>query len=290
MEQFIANGLCRSAIYMLVALGFGLIYYSTRILHVAHGAVYTAAGYGAFLFLAKLGWPAVPSVVMALIGCCLLGLALEYCMYRPLYRQSASAAVTMISSLGAYLILVNALSICFGNQTRLLMDHLEKTYSVGSIILTQMQIIEVAVGLVGLLLFWLFLTRSRTGRLSRAFADNPLLADVMGVNIMALRLRILVAGSLLAGLGGVLSALDYGVDPASGFSVVLVAVVACIIGGFGSFLAASLGAAVLGMVQSIVIWQVSAKWESAVTFALLILFLLVRPQGILGTRYRLEES
>jgi branched-chain amino acid transport system permease protein len=112
----------------------------------------------------------------------------------------------------------------------------------------------------------------------------------MGLNIQTVRLFVFALGSALAGTAAILSALDVGMDPHGGMPALLTAAVALIIGGVGTFEGAMVGAFLLGVLQSLVIWQASARWMDAVTFGLLVLFLLFRPQGLLGQRRRLEEA
>ena len=103
------------------------------------------------------------------------------------------------------------------------------------------------------------------------------------------RLLVFAVGSILAAAGAILDALDVGMEPQGGLPVVLAAAVACIIGGLHRFLAPAMGGMILGLLQGLVVWKTSARWESGVTFCILILFLLFRPQGILGRAERLEE-
>jgi branched-chain amino acid transport system permease protein len=135
----------------------------------------------------------------------------------------------------------------------------------------------------------MFLKHTSLGKVSRSVADDAVLASVLGVDVGRVRYVALGLGSLLAAIGAILVALDIGLDPQIGFSVVLVAAVSCIIGGLHRLLAPALGGFLLGITQGIVGWRISAKWESAVTFAILIVFLLFRPQGLLGLQRRIAE-
>ena len=157
-------------------------------------------------------------------------------------------------------------------------------------ILTQVQLAQVLVALTVIGSYWFFLSRSSLGKLCRAVADDSTLASVLGVKVNRTRFVAFAIGSGLAAVGAVLVALDVGVDPNVGFPAVLVAAVACIIGGLRRFIAPALGGLLLGLIQSLVVWRTSAKWESAVTFAILIVFLLFRPQGLLQTERRTEEA
>ena len=290
MEQFIANGLCKGSIYAVVALGFGLIYTTSGVFHIAHGAVYTVAAYSLYCLLVFLKVPLLIAILSSVLVAATLGIFIELIVYRPLTKRKASGTVMMISSLGVYIVVVNLVALFLGNQSQILRTGVETTIIIGDIILTKVQIAQVVVSLFCVGLYWLFLRFGPLGRVCRAVADDAELASVLGVKVEGTRLLVIAVGSSLAGVGAALSALDIGIDPFIGFPIVLVAVVACIIGGLHRFISPALGGFSLGLMQSLVVWLTSARWENAVTFALLVCFLLFRPQGLLGIRQRFEEQ
>jgi len=289
MLQFIANGLCRGLTLALVAAGFSLIFSTTRVLHVAHGGVYVFAAYVLYTGAVLLALPVPIAAILAIIFASLLAVLLEKIVYQPLAARKASKTVVLISSLGIYIVIVNLLAMVYGAQSRVVRSGAELTFSSSGVILTQVQLLEVVVAGAVLLAYWLLLSKSRIGRTCRAVADAPELAEVMGVKTKSVRLWVFVSGSVLASIASVLMILDLGVDPFVGFHVFIFAFVACVIGGLHRLLAPILGAVTLGVLQSMVVWQSSSAWEPAVTFGVLILFLLVRPQGILGVVRRTEE-
>jgi branched-chain amino acid transport system permease protein len=294
MEQLLANGVCTAAVYSLVAVGFGLIFFAARTFHIAHGAVYTTAGFVTYGALIPLGWPLVPSVLVGLAAGAVLGVLIEFGVYYPLIdpRQGrkASAAIVMMSSLGTYIVVVNAIAMIAGNDTKVLRPGVGKTVRIAGTILTHVQVAQLISAVLVIVLLALILRWTHFGRIVRALADDPELVGIMGHNVRLIRLGVMVVGSLLAGASSILVALDVGVDPQVGFNVLLIAAVATIVGGFGRLLAPALGALILGLLQSIVVWQTSQKWASVVVFAVLILVLLARPQGILASAKRMEEA
>lgn len=288
--QLLANGIATGSLYALVALGFGLIYNTTHIFHVAHGAIYTAAAYLCYVFLVQLGWSAPLAITAALFLTSLLGVFTELFVYAPLEKRRASLLVALLSSLGLYIALVNLIALLFGNETKVLRPGVEATFHFGSIVLTRIQLAQIVTAVILLPSFLVFLRVTAWGKRIRALRDNPTLVEVMGVNTRAVRLFVFGIGSAFAGMAAILSALDVGMDPHVGMPMLLTASVALIVGGVGTFEGAVIGAFLLGILQSLVVWQASARWTDAVTFGLLILFLLFRPQGILGQRRRLEEA
>lgn len=288
--QLLANGIVAGAVWALVALGFGLIYNTTRIFHIAHGVVYTIAAYAFYTFARLLKWPLFASVPLALAVAALVGMAMEGFVYFPLYRREASLGVALISSLGLYIFLENLIALIFGNETKVLSPGVEKSYHIGPIILTRIQILELVISVLLAVGFVLFLRATRAGRAIRALADNPNLVTVLGMDVRKLRLLAFGLGSALAAVASCLIAWDVGMDPHVGIDALLIGAVATIVGGIGVFGAPILGAFLLGLLQSIVIWKISARWVEAFVFGLLIVFLIFRPQGILGQRRRLEEA
>jgi len=287
--QVIANGIIAGCVYALVALGFGLIYKTTRVLHFAHGAVYTASAYAFYSLSILLSISTVISVIIALSVGIVLGIAVESFLYYPLYNKKVPFVISFISSMGIYLFLINLIAMLFGNEVKILQPGLEKTYQFAGVILTRTQIIEVIVFVIVFFGFYIFMKKSGLGRLIRALSNNPELATVLGMNVRKTRILVFGLGSLLASISGLLVALDIGIDPNIGFSAIFVCAVAVIIGGVDLFEGAVLGAFLLGLIQNIIIWKLSARWQEAITFGILIIFLLLRPQGILSYKKRMEE-
>jgi len=287
--QLFFNGIAIGALYGIVALGFGLIYNMTKVLNIAHGIVYTAGAYLIFSTLILLKLPLYLSITISLIGVILLGTLMEVFVYKPLYKKNAPLITSFISSIGLYIIIQNVIALIYGNQVQVLTTKPEKTFHLGKIIMTQIQLIEIIVFILVGVLFYLTVTFTKFGKSIKATSNNPILAEVLGLNIVGLRLKVFAIGSVLAGLGGVFSALDTGLEPTMGMAIILAAIVAVIIGGSSVFSGALLGGVLLGVLQALSIWKLPAKWESVVVFLVLILFLFFRPEGILGVKKRLEE-
>ncbi len=290
MLQLVANGLCRGSVYALVAIGFGLIYSTTGVFHIAHGAVYVLAAYACYSFLVLLKLPLAIAITLSLLIAGVTGMLIEMMVYRPLEQRGASPAVSMISSLGVFIILINIVALFYGNQTQVLRPGVEATVTIGQVILTRVQIAQLIVSAVVITFYWLFLIRHSLGRICRAVADDSSLAAVLGIRVEEIRLVTFFIGSVLAGIETRLFALDIGTKPHMWLPIFLVAIVACLVGRLYKFIAPALGGILLGLIQSLAIWVTEAKWEEAVTFIVLITFLILRPQGLLGMRKRIEEK
>jgi len=287
--QLLANGIVTGCVYALVALGLGLIYNTTRIFHIAHGIVYTFSAYMFYTFVRSLGLNVLPSFLLGVISAVVLGIMIEAFLYWPFFKKRASLMIVFISSLGVYIFLVNLIAMLYGNETKVLSPGVERTFHIGSMILTRIQILEILAFVLLFPLFVFVLKTTKLGKLIRALSDNPTLLTVLGADVRKLRIWIFGLGSFLAGVASCLTALDVGLDPHVGMEAFLMAAVSMIVGGIGNFEGAALGALILGIVQNMLIWKISARWTEALAFLILVLFLLFRPEGLMGRRRRLEE-
>ncbi|MEI8197455.1 MAG: branched-chain amino acid ABC transporter permease, partial [Phycisphaerae bacterium] len=202
-----------------------------------------------------------------------------------------SAGAHLISSLGLYLILVQFVAIVWGNETQVLRSGVDTVYRLReTILLTRAQALAGCGSLVLLMSFYCWLRFSNLGLQFRAMADNSVQLALHGYNIRRLRLLAFAVAGFLASISALAVAFDVGFDPQGGLSVLLLAIVAVIIGGKTSFLAPVLGGLLLGIIRALAVWHMSARWQDAVAFLLLALFLLLRPHGILGRKLRLETE
>lgn len=289
VNQLLANGIIAGCAYALVALGFALIYNTTRTFHFAHGAVYTLAAYFFYTLCNLWEWPLIPAFVVTLLIIAVLGILIDEFIYMPLVKRGSSQLIQLLSSLGLYIVIVNFIAMIYGNETKVLSPGVQPTFSIGPLILTQIQV-ATAIAFVALFIALIvLLKKTRLGKIIRAMRDDPQLVSVMGINPRRVRRVVFALGSALAAVAAMLLGLDVGIDPNIGMAAVLNGAVAVIIGGVGIFAGAALGALLLGILQSLAIWQASARWQDMVTFLVLILFLLFRPEGILGVRRRIEE-
>jgi branched-chain amino acid transport system permease protein len=280
--QLIVNGVVSGAIYALMAVGFALIYNSTHIFHLAHGAVFTLSAYILFFSVKGLGLSLGFAILIALSLSILLGLAIEIWGYKPLRERRVSLAAFLISSLGIFIVVENGLILFFGALPKLIQEEPLKTYRLGSLIVTQLHLAVIVCSMMIFPLLQFLLTKTRIGKMVRALSDHPDLALILGLKTDRLYLFITILGAALAGVAGIFVALDVGVTPVMGWDAVLIAAVAVIIGSVGYLPGAGIAALLVGLIQNLSVLKISAQWQSTVTFGILILFLIFKPKGIFG--------
>jgi len=287
LPQAVLNGVIEGCTYVQLALSFVLIYRTTRFFHLAHAAAYTV---GAYLFYGLVGaWkvPLLLAVPLAIAGAGALGCAMELAVYRPLRNRRASSLVLLLASLGLYVVLQNLVSLFFGDNTRTLR---EGTVREGMLILgariTGSQVANVCAALSFVVGVWWLLRYTRLGRTVRAVSTDPELAVVRGIPVESAILLVFSVGSALAGASAILMAYDVDLTPTMGFQPFLMGVVAAIIGGIDSIPGALFGGLFLGLALNLATLFLPTQWQDTIAFGVLILFLLFRPQGFLGTSLR----
>ncbi len=288
--QFILNGIIAGSMYSLVAVGFALIYQTGRFFHFAHGVVYAVGAYIAYSLIISLGLNPIVSFFLAAALAGIVGVGIDRFVYKPLRKQKAPNLVFLIASFGIFIFIQNLLQIIYGVQILTIRTGQVKEghHFLGAVITdTQILILVVAVALfVGL---WLFIKKTKLGKAMRAVADDPLAANVVGINPERIILAAFAIGSALAGAAGILISLETNIKPTMGMNAILKGIIASIIGGIGSIPGAMLGALFLGIAENLGIWKISAGWKDCISFAILIIFLLVRPGGIMGIKPKGER-
>lgn len=289
IPQLVANSIIAGAIYALVALGFNLIYGATKFFNLTHGVVAAIGGYIVFYLTKKLeifngaGLPLMVAVPLGVIGAAFVGFLLDRFIFKKLRDRKASQMVFLVASLGAFTCLQAFLAILFTSQFQTLSTGSGEivTYTIFGGIITQVQAVIIVSVVVIMLALGIFLKKSLFGKAVEAISDDEHVAKIVGINTERIISWVFVIGSAIAGLAGILVGFDTGLEPTMGMNLLLKGVIASIIGGIGNVYGAVLGAFLLGFVENFGIWKISGEWKDAIAFILLIVFLLVRPQGIM---------
>ena len=285
--QIFINALIAGSTYSLVGMSFSSLFAIARFFHMAHGGIITVAGYIAYALTVWLGCQRHLSILAAIVAAALLGGGMELAVFRQLRRRQGGGTVQLIASLGILVVLQNLISLAFGDDVRVLNPGVvQEGIQLGGARITEVQLVIVLTNLAAWLLIWFVRHRTRLGRMIRAVTDDAELARILGISVDSLILFTFVAGSALAGTAGILIAHDVGLTPLLGFQALFMGVVAAIVGGTTSPTGAMLAGLLLGLLLQITGWLLPTQWQEALAFAILILFLLFRPQGILGQPLR----
>ncbi len=281
--QLIVNALIAGAITLLVALGFGLTYNATRFFNLAHGALCTVGGYATFASLHLWGIPAFFSILIGIVAAGGIGVLIDLIVYQPLRKRHVSSMVLLLASLGVMTALQAAIAMIFSSQFKSLVQGVSTSvsYTFLGATITHIQIIIILAAFIVFGLFALFMSQTRFGRTVRAISDDEEVAKIVGIDTDSIMRWVFFIGSALAGLAGIMFGYDMGIEPTMGFSLLVVGVTGAIVGGIKSMWGVLLGSFFVTAVQNFGIWKISGEWKFALAFIVLILFLLIRPEGII---------
>lgn len=283
----LVNGLKLGSIYAIIAIGYSMVYGILKLINFAHGDLLTV---GVYTMLVLMGFAGLPIWLVVIVGCAVaiaVGVLMERLAYRPL--RGSGEETTLISSLAVSVFLQNLLSMIFTPQKKAfhLPDYLTQTHRIGSISLSTMNIITFILIVVILVALTLLLKKTKIGMAMRACSDNLTASCLMGIKINTVVVTAFVIGSGLAALSGLMLAGEYKtIEPMMGFVPGLKAFCAAVLGGIGSLNGAVLGGFIIGIAEMLFAGLMPSDitpYRDAFIFLLLIVVLLVKPNGILGS-------
>lgn len=296
-EQLFLNGIIAGCIYILVALSFTIIYQTVRFFHLAHGIVYAAGAYVAYATFAaargswlvsraeELYLQLAIAIIAGVIGAGIVGVLIDRVVYKPLRKRKAPNLVFLLASFGVFIFVQNLLQLIFGAQILTIRTGpVKEGHHIFGAVITNIQIVILCVSLCLFAALWLFIQKTKLGKAMRAVADDPLAASVVGINPEKIILAAFAIGSALAGAAGILVSYETNIEPTMGMNAILKGIIASIIGGIGSIPGALFGGLFLGLAENLGIWKISAGWKDCIAFAILIIFLLLRPGGIMNVK------
>lgn len=285
--QFIVNGLITGVLYSLLAIGFALVYNTTRIFHIAAAGIYVVAAYMFWMFSSMLHLPVLIAAVLAIMIAAAVNYLTDTLVYHPLTKRNKGADTALIASIGIMIVLIHLMALLFGNETKVLDNSLTETYYVSNIAVTGVQIWQLIVGGLAALLFVVMLHTSSLGKQLLALGNNPQLFSALGYNRRLTTQLVFIISGLFIGLCSCLNVYDVGLDTSMGMTVFINALVAMVIGGVGRYETCIYGGLLLGVLQGVAIYFFGTTWTNAVSFIVLLILLFVRPQGIAGYKPRI---
>jgi branched-chain amino acid transport system permease protein len=285
-QQFV-NALSLGSIYALVAIGLAMVFSILRLINFAHGELLMLGAFATY-YIEKAGVPFFLAAVMGATCTVAIGLSMERVAYRPI--RGAPDVALLLTSLGVSIAIQNAAILIFDPQPKRFPtpSFFEKQLDLGrGVQISVTNLVTIITALVLMVFLTLFVTRTTLGISMRAAAENGLAARLMGININTVVVTAFIIGSAMAGIAGVLWGARVGrIEPLMGFIPVLKAFVATVIGGFGSIPGAVIGAFILGFGEIFLVVLLPddlTGYRDAFVFGALIVILLIRPQGILGS-------
>lgn len=283
--QLLVNGIIAGAIYALVASGFSLIYSTNKFVHFAHGGVIVLSAYSLFWLFSKLGLNFYLSALLTILFSSFLGYILNKFFYRPFRAKKSSSSILLVASI-AILILLESLALLFFGADVKIINFIKNNQGIeffGAII-TPLQIMIILVSAILFFALLVFMKKSKIGKAMRAVAGNRDVAEIVGISSEKIYSWSFAIGSAIAGCAAILISLEQNITPTMGTNLMIKGFTGAIIGGIVSVPGAILGSFLLGIVENFGIWFMPSGYKDAIAFILLFIFLLFKPQGILGIK------
>ncbi len=287
MEQLfqqLINGVSLGSIYALIALGYTMVYGIINLINFAHGDIYMMGAYVGFALTTFLHLGFLPSLVISMAVCSILGMIIEKVAYKPIRNSTRIAA--LITAISVSLFLEYGMVYFVKPDTRTFPDVLADkkiTFFNGNVVMDAKNLYIIAITIGLMLALQYIIHKTKTGKAMRAVALDKDTAKLMGINVNRIISYTFAIGSALAGAAGVLVGVYYNtINPLMGIVPGLKAFVAAVIGGIGIIPGAVFGGLFLGMTETIVSAYGGSIFKDAVAFAILIVVLLIRPNGLLG--------
>ena len=286
LEQLI-NGITLGSIYAIVALGFTLVFGVLGIINMAHGEIFMVGAFMGVVATGVLGWPLWLAFVVAISVTAILGYLLERITLRPLRgKKGVSHLAPLISTIGVSILLENLSHHFFGagNQP-FRTPFAEISIQIGSITVYVVQIVIFAISIVLMMGLSFWLAKTKAGKALRATAENLETASLLGVDTKRIIVLTVVIASAMGGIAGILVGMAFNsVSPQMGLAIGLKGLAIIILGGMGNVKGAMAGGLILGLSETFLVAYGDSGYRDAIAFIMIIVILLLRPQGLFGSK------
>lgn len=291
MTQDVLNATTLASIYVLFALGMSLVWGTIGILNFAHGSIFMFSAFTAYLVAREVEVGMLGVIIISMVSGAAISIAMQYLVFQPIMRraksQHAGELQLVIGGIGLSAIPISiAQRVTFSNPFGFPTGSFEtQAYDIGGVRITNVMIVILVCGLGLGIGTALWIKSSKNGLALRALGVDPEVSSLMGIDRSRLGLAAMAYSGALAGLAGALLTYYFSsITPESGDTLLLKAFAAIILGGVGSMFGVVLGSFILAFAEYAVLLYTDGNWVTAVSFGLLFLILLVRPQGILGKK------
>lgn len=282
------NGLVASGMYALLAIGFALIFSVARIVNMAHTAFYMTAAFLIYISISILNYDLLPSLAAAIVITVLLGV-ISFKLFFD--RIKEHEATVMIISIALAMLIQEIFLLIFGGTYRSIPSFIGGFIEIAGTRISNQQLFAVASTGIILLGLWIWLTKTRIGKAIRAVAQDPEIANLMGITVSNIYLIVMAVSVGLAGVAGVVMAPVYMVSPLMWTHPIVIVLASIVLGGMGSLGGSVIGAVILGYVETLVVFLMpgGSFMGGAISLAIMVLVLFIRPEGLFGVFFEEER-
>jgi branched-chain amino acid transport system permease protein len=282
--QAVWGGLVFGSVYGLMAVGLTLIWGSLNLLNLAHGAIYVGGGYVAYTFMAGFGVSWIIAFPAAILASALLGTILYFAVVVPMLGKPGWDNASWIATVAISTLLESAVLLVYGPEAKAMPAVIDGAFNIGNVVFRYQSVLVCAVAVALLVLLHLFLKTSRHGLAIRAVSQQIDAARLVGVPVALVFLIVMAVSAAMSGLAGAMLTSVLVLSPTAGFVPMLKALIVTIFGGLGSVKGTIIAAYVIGLLEAFVQAYAGIAWSLPALFLFIIVMLLVRPQGLFGTR------
>ena len=288
--QQLVNGLMLGAAYSLVAIGYSLVFGVLKLVHLAHGEVLMIGAFVGLMTVTHANVPIVVALVVAAVGTGLLGMVLELIAFRPIRARGGHFLAPMVSTIGVALVLQELATKIWGSEpTGYPQAEASVTWQLGPVQISSVQLFILLVSVASMFALHLLVAHTRYGMAMRAVAENPVTSSTLGISPNQVISLTFAVASALAGVAGVLLGLSFNaISPYIGIDMGIKGMAIMLIGGLGNIYGAMVGGLLLGAVEVLSVAYLSSSYRDAFAFGLMMVIIVVRPQGLFGSTYHVE--
>ena len=290
--QLLFNGLVAGSIFGIAALGISLVYSVLKLVNFAAGDFLTLGAFTAFYFATSTKLPFIVAVLLSMLLGVVISLILEFIIWRKLRKTGAGMLALFLVATGVAFVLRQAIALTFGSNSQKFDIDQIKTFEFLGAQIAQAQLVVLSCASVAITIIALFIKKSTIGKNMRAYSDNPSLASVSGINVD----RVIIATWIISGAFGALAGIFQGTvqgqfTSGMGLDLLLSILAAVVLGTIGDAYGALIGGFVLGVVMELSTWDallggIPSTYKPVVAFAVLVIVLLFKPEGIFGVKAR----
>jgi len=288
LQDILVTGLVNGGVYALLALGFSLIFGVARIVNIAHTAFYMLAAYALYALAVKASLPLAAAIPLAVVGVVAISVVCHKLVIEPVRQHEAAV---LIATIALALIFQESLLIAFGGHYLGVPAVADGFASILGVRVSYQRLVVLAAAAVVLLATWLLLKHTRLGLAMRAAANDLEIANLMGMNVRRVATLTVAISAALAAIAGAIVAPVFVVDPFMWLAPLVTVLAIVVLGGLGSLKGSLIGAFIIGFVEAITVFAVpaGAYLKGAVALTIMIIVLLIRPEGLFGVAFEEER-
>ncbi|MBG9944144.1 branched-chain amino acid ABC transporter permease [Brevibacillus formosus] len=284
--QQLVNGLTVGSTYSLIALGYTLIFGVLGIINMAHGQIFIFGSLVGLVLMTSLNMPLGVALIVAVVLSAILGLVLEYTALRPLRKKNVPHLASLISTIGFAILMEEAMHKFFGADSRAFPQSFgDTTFDLGLIQIRSVDLVILGISVLLMFVLHFWIQKTKMGKAIRATAENTDTANILGINTNMVIVVTVMLASALGGVAGILIGMAYSaLIPTMGMTLGFKGLAVLILGGVGSIPGAMVCGVLLGIIEVFTVAYGDSSYRDAVAFGLIILILLLKPEGLFGRK------